>query len=162
MAGGGKVAQRLGLVLIAAGALGLAVVSWGMRAPDLRPEPDCAALGPRLPQDTTTVAVTAPNQVLRVKRQACVWWRPGKYFVDEFAAHCDGARAGFQEVGCGGERDAAGGNHFDLREGSLECLDILRAADVVAGKHLHHVCAGLPCGKNLSRGQRAGALPGGD
>lgn len=86
MAGGGKLTQTVGLALIAAGALGLAVVSWGMRAPDLRPEADCAALGPRLPQDTTTVAVTAPNQVLRVKRQACIWWRPGKYFVDEFAA----------------------------------------------------------------------------
>src|ERR1017187_1156401 len=77
--------------------------------------------------------------------------------IHQLAAYGHRAGAGLEEVAGSFQIDATRGNHFDLREGSLQRLDILGAAYVAAGKDLDHVGAGLPGGEHFGGGQRAGA-----
>ena len=77
--------------------------------------------------------------------------------VDEVAAHAEGARAGLDEAFGGLQRDAAGGNELEMREGREQRLQIACAADGGAGKDLDVVCARVPGGDGLSGRERAGA-----
>ena len=77
--------------------------------------------------------------------------------IDEVAADSEGARTGLDEALSGLERDAAGGNELEVRKRREKRLQVAGAADGGAGKDFDIVGAGVPCGDDLSRRERAGA-----
>ena len=64
--------------------------------------------------------------------------------VYEVCAYAEGGGAGVEEVGGGGEGDAACGDEFDLGEGSFEGAEVGGAAEGVGREDFDHDCAGLP------------------
>src|SRR5881296_1747566 len=77
--------------------------------------------------------------------------------VHEFTDDAASARARFEEVADGVEVNAAGRNHFDLGERSLERFDVFGPAYVAAGEDLDGVGAGIPGGQHFGGGEGAGA-----
>ena len=78
------------------------------------------------------------------------------FVVHQVGAYSEGEGFGFEELFGGAERDAAGRDHVDLREGSFESGEVLCSAHGACGEDFDHVGSCLPCGDNLGRSERAG------
>jgi len=76
--------------------------------------------------------------------------------VYEVGADAQGERSGLEEGCCCCERDASGGDHFDLREGTFEGGEVAGSSQSSSGKDLDDVGPGLPRGEDFGGGEGPG------
>ena len=75
--------------------------------------------------------------------------------IDQIAADAESDGSSFEELCCRGQRDATGGDKFNLWKRRFESLEILGSADSRAREDLNRVGSSFPRGNNFSRGKSA-------